>query len=70
MPNAEIVFDVFHVMQFVHKALDEVRRIEAKQHKILLEKTRYLWLKDGKNLSETKRKRLECRMRQNEALAI
>jgi transposase len=42
---AEITFDRYHVRQHLSKAMDEVRRAEAKQHKGLLKNTRYLWLK-------------------------
>jgi transposase len=42
---AEITFDRYHVRQHLSKAIDEVRRAEAKQHKGLLKNTRYLWLK-------------------------
>jgi transposase len=45
LPAAEITFDRYHVRQHLSKAIDEVRRVEAKQHKGLLKNTRYLWLK-------------------------
>ena len=43
LPHAEITFDPFHVMAIVNKAVDLVRRQEAKTEP-LLKKTRYLWL--------------------------
>jgi transposase len=43
--QAEITFDRYHVRQHLSKAIDEVRRAEAKQHQGLLKNTRYLWLK-------------------------
>lgn len=45
LPAAEITFDRYHIRQHLSKAIDEVRRAEAKQHKGLLKNTRYLWLK-------------------------
>lgn len=45
LPNAEITFDKFHVVQLANKAVDEVRRAEVKAQP-LLKGTRYLWLKD------------------------
>lgn len=51
LPQAEITFDRYHVRQHLSKAIDEIRREEAKQHKRLLKNTRYLWLKRPKNLT-------------------
>ena len=49
--NAHIIFDKFHVMQLVNKAVDEVRRIDQVKN-ALLKKTRYIWLKNPENLTE------------------
>jgi transposase len=57
-------------MQFVHKALDEVRRIEAVTSKQLLHKSRYLWLSSSDKLSDTKKNRLNAIMKQNSSLAL
>ena len=43
LPNAEIVFDRFHVMKLVNEALDKVRREEQKDNPLLIG-TRYAWL--------------------------
>ena len=51
LPNAEITFDPFHVMAIVNKAVDLVRRQEAKTEP-LLKKTRYLWLRNEANRSQ------------------
>jgi transposase len=51
LPAAEITFDRYHIRQHLSKAIDEVRRAEAKQHKGLLKNTRYLWLKHPANLT-------------------
>jgi transposase len=45
LPQAEITFDRYHVRSHLAKAIDEIRREEAKQHQALLKNTRYLWLK-------------------------
>ncbi len=45
LPWAEVTFDEFHVIQLVNKAVDEVRRQEAKSTPSL-KRSRYLWLKD------------------------
>jgi transposase len=51
LPAAEITFDRYHVRSHLSKAIDEIRREEAKQHKRLLKNTRYLWLKRPTNLT-------------------
>jgi transposase len=51
LPKAEITFDRYHVRQHLSKAIDEVRRAEAKQHTGLLKNTRYLWLKRPSKLT-------------------
>lgn len=50
LPEAEITFDPYHVIAIVNKAVDEVRRQEAKSNPVL-KKTRYLWLTNEKNRS-------------------
>jgi len=45
LPNAEITFDPFHVIQLINGAVDDVRRAEVKDQPCL-KGTRYLWLKD------------------------
>ena len=45
LPWVDVTFDEFHVIQLVNKAVDEVRRREAKSTPSL-KRTRYLWLKD------------------------
>ena len=46
LPNAEITFDGFHVIQLANTAVDEVRRAEVRE-KPVLKHTRWVWLKDG-----------------------
>ena len=57
LPNADIVFDRFHVMQNYSKALSNQRRIEFKKSDAagqdLLKGTHYLVLKNADKLTET-----------------
>ena len=50
LPEAEVTFDKFHVVKLVNEAVDEVRRAEVKLRPEL-KKTRYVWLKNRRNLS-------------------
>jgi len=50
LPQAGVVFDRFHVMAHINQAIEKVRR-EEQQEKVVLKKTRYLWLKNPKNLT-------------------
>lgn len=54
LPNAEITFDKFHVLKIINEAVDKVRREEAKDNPIL-SGTRYLFLKNEKNLTAKQR---------------
>jgi transposase len=58
MPCASVTFDQFHVIQALNKARDEVRRAERKQNP-LLNKSRYIWLKNPENLTAEQKKKLE-----------
>lgn len=55
-PGATLVFDKFHIVSHLLKAVDEVRRQEisekGKEHKELVIKTRYIWLKNPWNLTD------------------
>ena len=61
-PNAILVFDKFHIVQHLTKAVDQVRRDEIREkgqaHKQLMAKTRYIWLKNPWNLTDKQRERL------------
>jgi transposase len=57
-PKAHLTFDRFHVMQMINKAVDEVRRGEAKDRSEL-KKTRYIWLKNASNLKANQVARLQ-----------
>jgi transposase len=62
LPEATLVFDKFHVIQHLNKAVDQVRRDEArdlrKTNPELLKRTRYIWLKKPENLTDKQRARL------------
>jgi len=61
-PQAVLVFDKFHIVQHLSRAVDQVRRDEirekGKAHKELMAKTRYLWLKNPWNLTDKQQARL------------
>ena len=50
LTEAEVTFDKFHAVKLVNDAVDKVRRAEAKTRPEL-RRSRYLWLKNGPNLS-------------------
>lgn len=58
LPNARITFDKFHLVKLINQAVDAVRRAEQKNH-AELKKSRYLWLKNPRNLSERQRTQLD-----------
>jgi transposase len=62
LPDATLVFDKFHLISHLNRAVDEVRRQEAgelkKSNPDLLKRTRYIWLKNPENLTDKQRARL------------
>jgi len=62
LPNAVMVFDKFHLVRHLLKAVNDVRKAEAKilkkSNPDLLKGTRYLWLKNPENLTDKQRARL------------
>jgi transposase len=58
LPHAQITFDHYHVIALVNKALDEVRKSEAKEQ-TLLKHSRYWWLKNPKNLTKKQAKKID-----------
>lgn len=63
LPNAELVYDRFHLSKHLNAAVDQTRRQE---HKRLaragderLKQTRYLWLRAPESLSEQQQEQLE-----------
>lgn len=57
-PNASITFDKFHVIQSANEAVDLVRRNERKSS-VDLKNTRYMWLKNEKNLTKKQKENLD-----------
>lgn len=61
-PHATLVFDKFHIVKHLMEAVDEVRRQEiaqkGQQHKDLVKRTRYIWLKNPWNLTDKQKLRL------------
>jgi len=70
LPNADIVFDRFHVMKNYSKALSNQRRIEYRKAnragKNLLKGTHYLVLKNSDKLNEKQVDKLETLLAENE----
>lgn len=58
LPEASVTYDRYHVMTYVNKAVDEVRRRETKVNSVLKD-TRYIWLKNPENLTEKQRIKLK-----------
>lgn len=52
LPNAEITFDPFHMIQIMNKALGEVRSEEARLYPEMMKGSRYAFLKNPENLTE------------------
>ena len=59
LPAAEITFDRYHIKAQLTKAVDDVRRAERAEHGELLRHTRYLWLRNPRNLTGRQRERLD-----------
>ncbi|MEI6165748.1 MAG: ISL3 family transposase [bacterium] len=61
-PNAKKVFDKFHIIAAVNKAVDDVRRTEMRkagcEAREMLNKSRWLWLKNPTNLTEPETERM------------
>lgn len=58
LPEAKITFDRFHVMKILNKAVDEVRKQEAKTQS-LLKGSKYIFLKNESNLTIKQRNQLK-----------
>lgn len=71
LPKAQIVFDRFHVVAHLNKAVDDVRRktwrdLPAEERRSF-KNTRFLWLKNPWNLKPKQRKQLNVLCRQTNA---
>lgn len=73
-PQAQIVFDFFHVVQAFGKVIDAVRRDEyrkaTEEDKNVLKGSRYLLLKNEENLTDEQTVRLQDVLALNETLSI
>jgi transposase len=58
LPTAAVAFDGFHVVQLANKAVDAVRREEARQEN-WLKKTRWCWLKDKAKWTDKERDKMD-----------
>jgi len=69
LPNADIVFDKFHIAQHLSDAVDAVRKTEharfQKKADDRLKKTKYLWLKGFESISDEAKAKLEDLRRQS-----
>jgi len=68
LPNAEMIFDRFHVVKLANDAVDTIRRQEVKTNEALKE-TRYLWLSNPEKLPDTKKQKLATLQSMNSATA-
>jgi len=59
LPESNICFDKFHLVQYLNKAVDQVRRREVKDQEEL-KNTRYIWLKDIANLTDKQRLKFDA----------
>jgi len=70
LPNADIIFDRFHVMQNYGRAIDNQRRIEFrkanKPGKDLIKGSRFLLLRNEENLTDKQRNKLTILRQENE----
>lgn len=57
LPQADIVFDRFHICKKLNEAVDEIRRTEQRQYDEL-KKSRYLWLRNNSNLTEEQKAKI------------
>lgn len=71
-PQANIVFDFFHVVQGFGKVIDKIRRDEylkaSGEDKEVLKDSRYLLLKNEENLTDKQKPRLEKLLAMNKTL--
>ena len=58
LPQADIVFDRFHIIKKLTEAVDKIRRTEQREYDEL-KNSRYLWLRNNSNLSEEQRQRVD-----------
>lgn len=68
-PQAQVLFDRFHLVQHLNRAVDEVRRAQMRrlrrEEKVRFKGTRYLLLKNPWNLTADQKERLSTLVRWN-----
>jgi len=64
LPHAQLTFDKFHTVKLVNEALEAVRREEQKSHQEL-KCSRYLWLRNPRNLRRDEEGRLDALLGQS-----
>ncbi len=57
-PNAEIVHDKYHLITYLNKSIDQVRRREVEDNDELIN-SRYSLLKNEENMTEKQRQKFE-----------
>ena len=74
LPNAQIVFDHFHVIKLVNEKIEELRRALQREASVLgrqyLKGTRFLILTGSENVPDDRRADLEQALKFNEPLAV
>ena len=58
LPNADIVHDNFHIIKYLNKAVDDVRKNEVKENEVL-KKTKYIFLKNKKKWTQDQESKFE-----------
>ena len=73
LPNALIVFDLFHVVAAFGRVINKIRNHEFRkadpQMKKIMKRSRYLLLKNAQNLNDEEQPRLKEILQNNQALA-
>jgi len=68
-PQAQILFDRFHIVKHLNDAVEEVRRSEmrrlSQKEKVTFKRSRWLLLKNPWNLSDDQKERLSTLVRWN-----
>jgi transposase len=72
LPRAIAVFDRFHVVQHLNRAVDDVRRetwrLLKGEERTAFKRTRWLWLKNPWNLLREEKRRLSALCRRNQPI--
>lgn len=72
LPQAQLVFDRFHIVQHLNRAVDQVRRETWRrlsgEEKSAFKRTRWLWLKNPWNLRHEEEQRLSALCQRNQPI--